>query len=100
MKIKITQPQTCDMGSGFGYIEGSHGNSLEEVLNWIEYNTRTWGVVTIYNSGGNIIRKFDYDLYRSNIFFHYLAQWYCETPIEKVHFDYCFMYRNFDIYLQ
>lgn len=98
--MKITQPQKSDMGSSFGYIENSHGIPLQEVLNWIESNTITWGIVTIYNNEGNIIRKFDYDLYNSNQFFHWLNGWQYSNLVEKVRFEDCFMCRDFDIYLQ
>ena len=88
------------MGSGFGYVENSCGIPLKEVLNWIESNTITWGTVTIYDNGGNTVRKFDYNLYNSNQFFHYLNGWQYSKLVEKVHFRYCFMCRDFDIYLQ
>ena len=98
--MKITQPQKSDIGSSFGYIENSHGIPLQEVLNWIESNTITWGIVTIYNNEGNIIRKFDYDLYNSNQFIHWLNGWQYSNLVEKVRFEDCFMCRDFDIYLQ
>ena len=101
MEIKITQPQRSDMGSGFGYIEDSHGNSLKDVLNWIKSNIKTWGTITVYDNGGNIVRKFDYNLHNSkNQFFHYLSGWQYTKLVEKVHFNYCFMCQDFDIYLQ
>ena len=50
MKKIITTPQMSDMGSGFGYIEGATGRTLEEVLDWYANNTKTWGVICIYRN--------------------------------------------------
>lgn len=50
------------LGSGEGYLEITDKVTLAEVLKFYEYSN-SWGVITIYNNSGEIIRKFDYDVH-------------------------------------
>lgn len=99
MKKIITTPQMSDMGSGFGYIEGATGRTLEEVLDWYANNTKTWGVICIYRNN-DIIRKFDYNTHSDNIFYHHLSGWEYKLSVKEVKFNYCFMGEDIDIYLK
>ena len=99
MKEVVTNPQQSDMGSGFGYVDGVGGYSLREVLEFYSKNSKTWGVICIYRND-SIIRKFDYDTYSSNkVFYHHLS-WEYSLAVKEVKFNYCFMYKNIDIYLE
>ena len=72
---KITIPQKCDMGSGDGYLEITDKVTLAEVLEFYKYSN-SWGIITIYNDSGEIIRKFDYDVhYDHDILYHQLSSW-------------------------
>lgn len=105
MKNKIIKPQTSDMGCGFGEIEGAAGSTLKEVLEFCA-TEKTYGCVTIYrkfkipNSRKEIVRKFDYDLYNHNIFYHNLSGWEYSLIVKEAIFDYCFMSKNIEIYLE
>jgi hypothetical protein len=99
MKRVVTEPQKSDMGDGFGHIEGAVGYTLEEVLNFYSKNSKTWGTVCIYRKG-NIVRKFDYDTYNNNVFYHYLSGWEYKLIVKEAKFNYCFMCENLDIYLE
>lgn len=94
----ITTPQKSDMGSGFGYVEGAAGCTLREVLDFYEKNNKNWGTVSIYING-KIVRKFDYDTYNNNQFYHNLSGWEYQMTVKEVNFDYCYMFKNIDIYL-
>lgn len=98
MKEIITDPQISDMGSGFGYVEGAPGRTLEEVLNFYAKNSETWGTVCIYEKE-DIVRKFDYDTFNNNIFYHKLNGWEYQLIVKKVKFEYSFMNKDIDIYL-
>lgn len=98
MKEVITSPQKLDMGGGSGYVEGAAGCTLKEVLEFYAKNSKTWGVVCIHRKG-DIVRKFDYDTYNSNVFYHYLNGWEYYLTVKEVKFDYCFMNKDIDIYL-
>lgn len=100
MKRIVDRPQMSDMGSGFGHIEISEGTTLEEVLNWIRRNAKTWGTVTIFRNCDDIVRCFDYDLYNANIFYHHLSGWQYHRTVRKVEFNYCFMSENIEIYIK
>ena len=98
MREVIVSPQKLDMGSGFGYVEDVVNCTLKEVLNFYSNNSRSWGTVCIYRKG-DIIRKFDYDTYNNNIFYHHLSGWEYLLTIKEVKFDYSFMNKDIDIYL-
>ena len=101
MKRVIDRPQTSDMGSGFGHIEiEQDAVTLEEALKWLQQNQETWGTVTIYRGSSNIVRRFDYNLYNKNIFYHHLNGWKYEYIVKKIEFNYCFMEENIDIYVK
>lgn len=94
----IINHQKSDMGSGFGYIDGAAGRTLEEFLNFYSKNSKTWGTVCIYRKG-NIVRKFDYDTYNHNIFYHHLEGWEYKFIVKEAKFEYCFMNEDINIYL-
>ena len=98
MERIIDRPQISDMGSGFGHITVSTDTTLKEALMWISQNQKTWGTVTIYNNK-EIIRRFDYDLYNNNIFYHHLDGWQYNKIIQQIKFNYCFMSEDIDIYI-
>ena len=98
MKEIITKPQQSDMGSGFGYVEGASGRTLQEILDFYEKNSNEWGTVCIHRYG-SIMRKFDYDTYNNNVFYHHLSGWEYQLQVKEVKFDYCFMNKDIDIYL-
>ena len=99
MKRIIDIPQKSDMGNGCGHYEGVKGKTLIEVLDWLEENIKTWGVITIHDHE-KIIRKFDYELFHYHCFYHNLSGWEEELKVSVVFFDYCFMYEDIDIHLQ
>lgn len=99
MKKIITNPQKSDMGSDFGYVDGAAGCTLEEVLNFYSKNSNSWGTVCIY-SKGKIVRKFDYNTYSDNVFYHHLSGWEYKLIVKEAKFDYCFMSEDLDIYLE
>lgn len=99
MKKVITNLQKSDMGSGAGYVDGAAGCTLKEVLNFYSKNSKTWGTVCIYRKG-NIVRKFDYDIYNNNIFYHHLNGWEYKWIVKEAKFNYCFMCEDLDIYLE
>ena len=99
MEKIIDVPQKSDMGNGFGHIANATNQRLEEALNWIKNNTKTWGTIIIYRKG-DIVRKFDYNLYNDNQFYHHLSGWEYDFLIDKIDFIYCFMGEDYDIYLK
>lgn len=98
MKRVVTVPQGSDMGEGFGYIEGATGCTLKEVLDFYAKNSKTWGAICIRRNGA-IIRKFDYDTFNNNIFYHHLTGWDYESIVKEAKFRYCFMSEDVEIYL-
>lgn len=97
MKENIIYTQQSDMGSGYGeYIFSNI--TLRQALKWFEENLYDWGVITIQFRNGDILRKFDYDLYNNSQFYHHLS-WEYNLLIEKIEFNYCFMNRDIIIYL-
>ena len=100
MKRIIDRPQISDMGSGFGHIECPENTTLEEILDWIQTNMKTWGTVTIFRRTDDVVRCFDYDLYNNKIFYHHLSGWQYDSIVRKVEFSYCFMSEDIDIYLK
>ena len=101
MNIKkiITRPQTCDMGSGFGKFEFEENTTLKEFLEFYKNNNKTWGSITIRKKDGKILRLFDYDTYKNNIFYYHL-NWELSDKLKEVNFDYCFMNENVEIILK
>ena len=99
MKEVITQPQMSDMGNGSGIIADVEGYTLREVLDFCAKNSKDWGTVCIYDED-EIIRKFDYDLYSANIFYHHLTGWQYQKIVKEVKFNYCFMNKDIDIFLE
>ena len=99
MKEVITNPQKSDMGNGFGYVKGVAGCTLKEVLDFYAKNSKDWGIVCIHRNG-EIVRKFDYDTYNNNVFYHYLNAWEYRFIVKEIKFTYCFMNKDIDIYLE
>ena len=99
MKKIITQPQVCDMGSGRGKIEFEPGTTLRQVLDFYKNNSRTWGECTIQYKNGEILRKFDYDIYNNNIFYYNLS-WELDYVVAEAKFEYCFMSEDLTITLK
>ena len=99
MREVIANPQKSDMGSGFGYVEGAVDCTLKEILSFYANNSKDWGTVCIYKNG-NIVRKFDYDTYNNNVFYHHLSGWEYQLIVKEVKFAYCFMNKDIDIYLK
>ena len=99
MKEGVTKPQTCDMGSGFGYVDGVAGHTLKDVLDFYAEHSNDWGTVSIYRNG-SIVRKFDYDTYNKCIFYHHLNGWEYRFKITEVTFTYCFMNKDIEIYVE
>lgn len=101
MKRVIDRPQTSDMGSGFGHYEDAAGLTLREALNYLDKNLKSWGTLTIYRDSDDIIRRFDFDRYNGNSFYHHLSDWqYNKFIVREIKFDYCFMSENIDIYVK
>lgn len=101
MRRVIDRPQTSDMGSGFGHIEIEQDTvTLGEALKWLQQNQKTWGTVTIYCGSNEVVRRFDYDLYNNNIFYHHLDSWKYGYIVKKIEFNYCFMDEDIDIYVK
>lgn len=99
MVEKITIPQMCDMGSGYGYLEIIDKVTLAEVLEFYKYSN-SWGVITIYNDSNKIIRKFDYDVHsNNNILYHQLSSWEYKFLVKKVSFTYCHQNKDIEIFL-
>ena len=96
---KITVPQMCDMGNGDGYLEITDKVTLAEVLEFYKHSN-SWGVITIYNNSGEIIRKFDYDVhYDHDILYHQLSSWEYKSLVKKVNFTYCHQNKDIEIFL-
>lgn len=97
MQENIIYTQQSDMGNGYGeYIFSNI--TLEQALKWFEENLYDWGVITIQFKNGDILRKFDYDLYNNSQFYHHLS-WEYDLLVKKIEFHYCFMNRDIIIYL-
>ena len=98
MQENIIHTQQSDMGSGFG--EYSFSNiTLGQALKWFEENLYDWGEMTIQFKNGDILRRFDYDLYDSHLFYYHLNGWEYDLSVKKIEFSYCFMNKNIIIYL-
>ena len=89
------------MGSGYGIYESDKNDTLKDFLDWFHKNANSWGVISIYYPSGHIMRKFDYSLYgNSGRCFYYCLSWELDYKIDKITFDYCFMNKNIQIYLE
>lgn len=98
MKKVITHPQKSDMGSGFGIIEFEPGTNLDQILGFYRKNSKTWGTCTIQYADGRILRKFDYNLYHSDLFYYKLS-WELAFEVKEVKLEYCFMCEDITIIL-
>lgn len=99
MKYCQITSQTCDMGYGKGkYIFSQL--TLKQALNWFEENLNDWGTITINFKNGDILRKFDYDLYNSHQFYHHLNGWEYELLVDKIESYNCFMNKDIIISLK
>ena len=96
MKRIITEPH---MGSGFGIYKFEKGKVLYDFLEWHKNNSRTWGVISIFDKQGNYIRIFDYDLYDDEVYYHYLSCGEYDLPLREIKFNYCLMREDIQIYL-
>ena len=97
MQENIIYPQQSDMGNGKGeYIFSNM--TLRQVLDWFKQNLHDWGTITIQFNNGDVLRKFDYDLYNNSQFYHHLS-WEYSLLVEKIEFYYCFMNKDIIIYL-
>lgn len=92
-------PQKSDMGSDYQIYEFTEETSLEAVLIWIKNNLSTWGVITIKTNNGEVVRKFDYDLYNDQQFYHHL-NWERLKKVDKMSSHSCFMNCDIDIELK
>ena len=99
MKKIITHPQACDMGDGRGYIEFEPKTTLREVLNWYKANSRTWGECIIKYRDGEVLRRFDYDIYNNTQFYYHLT-WELDFVVKEAKFSYCFMAEDLIITLE
>ena len=93
MKRNIIKPQMSDMGNGYGEYLFPKGTTLGEFLEWYKKNSETCGEVSITYIGGDVLRKFDYDLYNNDIFYTHFS-WQNQLPIKKIEFYYCFMSKD------
>lgn len=99
MQVHIIGSQTCDMGHGKGeYIFSNL--TLKQALKWFEENLNDWGTIIINFKNGDILRKFDYDLYNLHQFYYHLNGWEYEFLIDKIEFYYCFMNKDIVISLK
>lgn len=99
MERVIDHPQKSDMGSGYGHYEGIDGMNLGKVLDELCKTLKSWGTVTIYRGLDDVVRRFDFDLYNSKVFYHNLSGWQYNYTIRKIDYDYCFMLENINIYV-
>ena len=98
MERKIETAQTCDMGFGMGRYLFQENTTLDDFLCWYEKNSKTWGVITIFNRKGEVVRKFDYDLYNSHNYYYHLS-WERNKVVKKISFIYSWMSEDVQIYL-
>jgi hypothetical protein len=99
MKRVIDRYQTCDMGDGFGHYEFEKLTTLKEFLEGYKTTSKTWGVITIVEKDGAVLRKFDYDTHNSRQFYYYLS-WQLNMFVKSANFRYCFMNEDVNIELQ
>lgn len=99
MERIITSPQKSDMGSGFGEYSFDKETTLKDFLEYYKNTCDSWGTITIIKADGDILRKFDYNMYNNNIFYYNLS-WELQCKIKHIKFNYCFMNENVDIRLE
>ena len=99
MKRVITEPQKSDMGSGFGIYEFEKEDNLYDFLKWYKQCSSAWGTITIFNKHNRLLRKFDFDLYDNEQFYHHLSGWEYDLSLKEIKFSYCFMSEDVEIYL-
>lgn len=97
MKRDVIRPQQSDMGSGHGKYLFPDGTTLIDFLEWYKINSKTWGTILITYRDGNILRKFDYDLYNNNVCYTHFS-WENSLPIREIEFYYSWM--NEDVYIR
>ena len=95
----IISPQKSDMGYGCGEIL-TEDATLKEFFDYFKKETNAWGTMTIYYPSGEIVRKFDYELYNSNIFYCNIDGWIMKYKVDKAVFKYCFMSEDYEVYLK
>ena len=99
MKRIIISPQKFDMGCGFGKFSFDKETTLKQFLEHYKKTCSSWGTITIIKADGDILRKFDYDMYNDSIFYYNLS-WELQCKVKKIIFNYCFMNENVDIRLE
>ena len=98
---KLIRPQTCDMGNDYREYEITEDMTLNQVLEWIKENISAFGTITICFRDGDILRKFDYNLYHKNErSFYYNFSWEGKKIVNKMTSQACFMNCNFEIQLR
>ena len=86
-----------------GYEKGKYifsNLTLEQALNWFEENLNDWGIITINFKNGDILRRFDYDLYNLHQFYHHLNGWEYKLLVDKIESYNCFMNKDITISLK
>lgn len=101
IKEKLIRPQTCDMGRDYWEYEMTEDMTLIQVLDWIKENISAFGTITISFRDGDILRKFDYNLYHENSeSFYYSFSWEGKKIVNKMTSQACFMNCDFEIQLR
>ena len=96
LKEIITDPQICDMGSGYGKFIWEKPIILREALAYLKNNLNSWGTIEIINWTSELYRKFDYDVHRGeNEFYFRPTDPILNHFVKEITFEYCFM--NYDI---
>lgn len=98
MKKVIERPQISDMGSGFGSYQFSKNYTLREFLDYYKNTNKTWGTITIFHDN-KVVRKFDYNIYDNNQFYHHLTGVEYNMIVKGVNFSYCFMSEDVSVYV-
>ncbi len=99
---KLIRHQTCDMGKDYREYEITEDMTLNQVLEWIKENITAFGTITIRFKNGDILRKFDYNLYHKNerSFYYSFGGWESEKIVNKMISQACFMNCDFEIQLR
>lgn len=61
-----------------------------------------WGMITIFERDGEVLRKFDYtyDNKDKHLWWLLRLSWELDLKVKEVKFDYCFMSEDVEIYLE